>query len=433
MTSTDTRMDADQCQKTLVFIQTPEGRANAELIFNLTKGYVTLCDSLESAKELLTTGEYTAIISDLTEHDPKGMELVEWANATCPNIRSYLMAKPCQFDIKAQFWEFTDNGIFLHMGSGEDEFTRTLNAMFHDFSPVSWIGVVENELNRIRMEVMNEKGAVVLIKGAPGTAKSTLAQIAHFRSARKYRNFVFVECANKRTLPHNSVFSDELTDKLVNTIKAIMRQADGGTVYFHHIDRLPREVQYMLQRQFHIKPTLHEKPATYPHVVACSLSSEPETLLEEKLLVREMYEEISVHTLRIPSITEYRQNISTLANDLMNRYCQIQHLKPRGFTKGALEALTNHGWVRNIREFFGVIKNVAQVGKSSKRVVHEKDLFFNRPEILKVDSQPERRRKVMEQLRTFRGNKTDVAAFFGVARKTLYEWMQKYNIPIDYK
>lgn len=426
---TDFHPPAAECHasKTLLYAETPDGLKSMIHTFPISGYNAVKCTNFEEAKEYLASGEFGYLFSDLTEHDPKGQELVEWARRHCPQIRPFLYANPQRFYIDGDYWLLNGDGCFCHKGVGTDDLTITLSRMFNDFSGVSWVGVAKNELNRIRKQINGRIGEVVLLEGEHGTARASLARLAHFHSCRKYGKFAYVECepVNKKNIENFDIAERSFDDSL----KAIMRESAGGSVYFHHVDRLPLNAQKVLLRHLKYKPTLSEE-GKYPGVVSCSMSGNPADLLTSKKIQRELFDLLQKYVIKIPPVREYRQNIEELAKDFNHYYSSEHNLTESRITKGAMEALKKHPWDRNIREFFEAIKDAAT--STQGKIIHEYDLKLDL-HFSERDTDDDRKRKIKEQLKADKGNKTKVADFFGIARKTLYEWMEKYGIPMDFK
>ena len=55
------------------------------------------------------------------------------------------------------------------------------------------------------------------------------------------------------------------------------------------------------------------------------------------------------------------------------------------------------------------------------------------PNIDKFDTDHDKARLIKQALRESRGNKAKAASTLRVSRKTLYKWMELYNIPMRYR
>ena len=136
------------------------------------------------------------------------------------------------------------------------------------------------------------------------------------------------------------------------------------------------------------------------------------------------------NVIKVPSLTEYHEDIELLAIEVLKNYCISQNIPEKVFTKSALKVMSEHVWSRNLRELFDVIKHAVFI-TPNKRI--SADAIIMHPVVDANDTHSDKLRKVKQALRDCNGKKRHAAKKLNIAPKTLYAWMKEYGIPLDYK
>ena len=327
----------------------------------------------------------------------------------------------------AHVWDVGKNHLFTKSKSEVDDLTIPLHAMFSDRSPAKWFSNLQSEFQRVRRYREESGNNIVLIIGAQGTAKYTVAQIGHLHSDRNMAPFVFVNC--KLPERHHQLLWDE-KDKgfFTNNINAIMENADHGTLYFHEIDHLDIEAQEVLADIFKSgKYTMSDGKgrAVFTGVIVCSMRQSFEEGVENETISRNLIQVISRNTLTMPSLHEFHDDIPTLARELTEHYCMSQGKEVKSLSNKAIQAIMNHVWTRNIRELFKTIKDAINI-TPGKRIPEEAIRIL--PHFDLTDNEREQKSNVRLALKQTNGNVAKAANMLEVSRKTLYVWMSKHGI-----
>ncbi len=206
------------------------------------------------------------------------------------------------------------------------------------------------------VETVSFSTATVLIQGESGTGKELVARAIHFRSPRKDKPFVAVNCsALTDTLLESELFGHvkgSFTGATTNK-KGLFEAADGGTIFLDEIGDIPPATQVRLLRvlqEGEVKRVgANETTRVDVRVIAASnvdlMKAKEAGKFREDLFYR-----LNVITVLLPPLRDRPEDIPLLAHHFLKVYVQKIGKRINGITAGAMEALTCARWVGNVRE-----------------------------------------------------------------------------------
>jgi DNA-binding NtrC family response regulator len=292
-----------------------------------------------------------------------------------------------------------------------------------------------NLLNHAKKIALTE--LPVLIVGETGTGKEILAKFIHYHSLRSEERFVPINVAGiHKDLLHSELFGHEkgaFTGAFEQRIGKI-EYAKGGTFFLDEAQDMPPETQIVLLRvleeyRFESLGSNNSKVADIRLVSA--ISKNPEELVENGSLRRDLYYRLNTGILRIPPLRERREDIPLLLDYFMNKFsCQ------KTIEKEAMDLLVAYRWPGNIRELIRVVQAL-NVFVSGKKIMTE-DLpyeirnigsvtnhgFINLPESIRILE----RQKIIEALKLSRNKDNDAIKMLGVSRKKFYDMKKQYGL-----
>jgi DNA-binding NtrC family response regulator len=186
----------------------------------------------------------------------------------------------------------------------------------------------------------------VLIFGEPGTGKQLVAQTIHENSRRSGGRFEVIDC---ESMPDAA-------------LEAALLSHTGGSVFARAIERLPPALQSRLAQQLTSERTVGETSVQHPRVFAASDRDLAESL-RTGALRRELYDLLSVITLRLPPLRERRDDIPLLVRHFIQRLNDELSRTIRDVDDAVLRRLQEHPWPLNVGELERVVKRACIVAR----------------------------------------------------------------------
>ena len=96
--------------------------------------------------------------------------------------------------------------------------------------------------------------------------------------------------------------------------------------------------------------------------ILATISLDIERALADKKLHEDLYNRLSAFTLRVPSLSERKEEIPLLIDYFMQQLAKLYSLPPRTFTPEMVDACEAHIWRGNLRELKSYVKRFLVVG-----------------------------------------------------------------------
>lgn len=202
----------------------------------------------------------------------------------------------------------------------------------------------------------------ILITGPSGTGKELVAYNIHYRSKRKFENFVPINCGS---IPHDLIESEFFGYEKgaftgANSSKqGLFEVADNGTLFLDEIGELPLNAQVKLLRVIQdgeIEKIGRTKSIKVNVRIIAATNKNLENEVREKRFREDLYYRLNVVPIHLLPLKERLADI----NHLMKHFLEVYSLdvgKPTPkIDKDVLELFENYDWPGNVRE----LKNVAQ-------------------------------------------------------------------------
>jgi DNA-binding NtrC family response regulator len=210
---------------------------------------------------------------------------------------------------------------------------------------------------RSTLQKFSKSDAPVLIHGATGTGKELAARsLRPLRADGSLAPFVAIDSATiQGTMAESILFGHEKgaftgADKAV---RGLFEEADGGVVFFDELSNMTIAIQQKLLRVIQEKEVVRlgsHRPIPVQFRLVCASNQDLEKLVEAGKFQADLYQRLNVLPIRLPSLSERREDIALLATEFLSR------MRPSWtFTAEALQCLSDYGWPGNIRELQNVI------------------------------------------------------------------------------
>jgi len=218
---------------------------------------------------------------------------------------------------------------------------------------------IRTEVNKaVKASLSNSS---VLIYGETGSGKELFAQSIHYNGIRKDRPFIAINCA--------AIPSALLEGMLFGTVKGsftgaenkkgLFEEAHRGTVLLDEINSMEPYLQSKLLRVLqdgYIRPVGSNKIIDIDVRVIATLNEEPEELIKEGKLRKDLYYRLSVMRIDVPPLRERKEDIELLAKYFISHYNSLLSKNIKILSKDMMERFLEYGWPGNIRELKNTIE-----------------------------------------------------------------------------
>jgi two-component system NtrC family response regulator len=286
--------------------------------------------------------------------------------------------------------------------------------------------------------------STVLILGDSGTGKELLAKAIHFNSPRRNRPFVVVNCgAIPEALLESELFghSKGAFTGAYSDRKGKIESADTGTVFLDEIGDLQPQTQVKLLRLLQEKEIDKigvARPIKVDVRIIAATHRDLEGMVRGEKFREDLYYRLSVIPVRLPSLSERREDIPLLADFFLKKFAQ-KFGKELTLDREVFKVLDVYPWPGNIRELENLMERAAALHEGGMIKVDDlPDDVLNRaskigPVLLNippegVDLEQVEQDLIRAALERSRWNQSRAARFLRITRNTLIYRMQKYNI-----
>jgi len=202
----------------------------------------------------------------------------------------------------------------------------------------------------------------VLILGETGVGKEGIAQAIHYRSGRKLKPFIKINCAAiPASLVESELFGHEAGSFTGATDQRIgkFEQAQGGTVFLDEIGEIPLEIQSKLLRVLQEKELERIGGRTTIKIDVRIIAATNRNLYQEVAAGKfriDLYYRINVFPLKLPALRERQEDIPLLADYFLRKNAHLSANKVKQFAPDMMQMLVQYPWPGNIRELQHLIE-----------------------------------------------------------------------------
>ena len=220
---------------------------------------------------------------------------------------------------------------------------------------------------RIRSEIHQAAGfdGRVMILGASGTGKETIALQIHANSARRHHEFIAFNCTSltldlleDRFFGHEKgAFTGADTER-----QGLFERADGGTLFLDEIAELPLPAQALLLRVLEEGRLTRlgghkEIPVNVRLITATNRNLFK--LVREKKFRLDLFFRLNTFIVEVPPLVERLEDVAEIAKDWWYTHHK-EYLKDE-----SLAALKTYNYPGNVRELVNVLERASLAGQDS--------------------------------------------------------------------
>jgi len=282
--------------------------------------------------------------------------------------------------------------------------------------------------------------STVLIEGPSGTGKELFARAIHNLSERKRKRFVAINCA---ALP-DTLLESELFGHKAGAFTDAKRDkpgrfslADGGTVFLDEIGDISPAMQVRLLRVLQervIEPLGGVQTIQVDVRIVAATNKDLAALVRAGTFREDLYYRVRVIHLKLPSLSQRREDIPLLLNHLITRFNHLQGKDIAGVSDEVMARLMEHDYPGNVRELENIIEQAFVLCRGS--VIELNHLppelrpatTAGRDESHPMSLQAMERFLISETLQRHKGNRKAAARDLGVNVSTLYRKIKELGI-----
>ncbi len=210
-------------------------------------------------------------------------------------------------------------------------------------------------MNHLRtlLEKVAPTNSRVMISGGSGVGKELAARTIHELSGRAGGPFVVLNAATitPERMEHE-LFGTEPANGASRKVGAL-EEAHGGTLYLDEVGDMPRETQNKILRVLVDQTFQRVGGANRVSVdvrIVSSTARDLEREITENSFREDLFHRLAVVPLRVPPLTERREDIPLLVRNFVEQISRATGLPQRMIGEDAMAVLQAHDWPGNIRQ-----------------------------------------------------------------------------------
>lgn len=413
------------------------------------EGYeVTTASIAVVARRYIRRTDFDLILSDVRLPEGDGLSLLEWLRKEHPGIPVVIMT---------DYASYQDAVRAIKMGAKDylpkpvhrERLFELVKELAHPVATIQHS--VENLFRRTSRkaceamhlaELVAPTDISVLILGANGTGKESIARTIHFNSHRRDEPFVAVNCGAIPPELVASMFFGHVKGAFTGADsdrKGYFDAARGGTLFLDEVGTLPYHAQSsllrVLQENVYMPVGSHNERRADMRVVAAT-NEDMEKAIADGRFREDLYHRLCEFEIHQPSLADSPEDILPLAEFFRQKFSDELLKETTGFSTSAERLLLAHTWSGNIRELQNRVRRAVLISKD--QFISDTDLNIRKSSPLNTlelgiplrpikDVEAEKQ-LIIHTLESCKGNKTKTAELLNINPATLYRKMKKYGL-----
>src|SRR2546425_7706647 len=332
------------------------------------EGYhVETAGSGEEALRQIETGSFHVVITDLSMNGVGGMQVLEHARRFDPDLAVVMITAHGSEKIAVQAMKL-GAADYVPKPFDNDELRvvvrrvmetvllrrdhrRLLDQVRDTFGFAQIVGR-SPAMGRLfeTIDKIADTDVTVLIRGASGTGKELVANALHYRSPRRAKPLVKMNCAAlSQELVESELFGHEkgaFTGAIARR-EGKFEAADGGTLFLDEVGDMPLDTQAKLLRAIQEKEfeRVGGNAAIRVDVrLIAATNQDLEAAVRAGRFREDVYYRLRVVELAIPPLAERREDIPLLIDHFLKDAAARFGRDPKPLTGEALRACVAHAW-----------------------------------------------------------------------------------------
>lgn len=212
-----------------------------------------------------------------------------------------------------------------------------------------------------KCERLGNLDAPVMVIGESGTGKELIVEGIHSAGKRASRPFISLNCAAIPDALMESILFGTVKGSFTGaeTRKGLFEMADGGTLFLDELNSMPLTMQAKLLKAVEEQRFMRvggEEYITVDVRIISAMNAEPEKVLEDGTLRRDLYYRLGIVSLEVPPLRHRRGDIPPLVDYFVQQFAAKMGRRIRGVDDDVLEAFDRYSWPGNVRELRNVME-----------------------------------------------------------------------------
>ncbi|MEO8603849.1 MAG: sigma-54 dependent transcriptional regulator [bacterium] len=344
------------------------------------EGYqVETADGGEAAMRAIDAGRFHVVITDLSMNGVSGMQVLAHARRVDPDAAVIMITAFGSEKIAVEAMKLGAVDYLPKPFDNEEvrvvvrrvmetvqlkrDHRRLLEQVQGDYAFEQIVGrspVMQRLFETI--EKVADTDITVLVRGASGTGKELVANALHYRSLRRAKPLITMNCAAlSRELVESELFGHEkgAFTGAVARREGKFEAADGGTLFLDEVGDMPLETQAKFLRA--LQERVFERVGGNTSIrvdvrVVAATNQDLEAAVRAGRFRADLYYRLRVVELAIPSLAERREDIPLLAEHFLSRAAEHFGRPRKPLSGAALRACLMHDWQGNVRELRSAVE-----------------------------------------------------------------------------
>jgi Transcriptional regulator containing PAS, AAA-type ATPase, and DNA-binding domains len=336
----------------------------------------------------------------------------------------------------------------------KNDFYKHINKIVNSGSYYSLNDLIGESENFVALKKMIRQSALsssnVLITGESGTGKELIAQSIHSCGPRSEHPFVSLNCA---AIPKELIGSElfgyvegAFTGAKKGGATGKFELAHEGTLFLDEIGDMPLDLQAVLLRVLEDRTVTRIGGSKSTKVNVRILAATNCNLWErvnERQFRSDLYYRLNVIRLDTIPLRQRLDDLPLLVNHFLHLLSKSFHKEILAVSPEVMDLFYQYNWPGNVRELRNIlercitfcnspkiqIENIPQdfFNTINKQTQPDHNLSFSEVYSMDLSFEEYERKQILYLMRKHKGNKSMVAKELGIARRTLYSRLEKYN------
>lgn len=302
---------------------------------------------------------------------------------------------------------------------------------------------------RQKLEKVAPTNSRVMFTGPSGCGKELAARVMHEKSLRPSGPFVVLNAAVMAPdRMEEELFGVEGEGGFARKVGAL-EEAHGGTLFIDEVADMPIETQGKILRvlvEQRFQRVRGDRKVEVDVRIMSSTSKDLSLEMQEGRFREDLYHRLSVVPVKVPGLSERREDIPELIEYFMNQISNSNGLPKRRIGDDAMAILQTNEWRGNIRQLRNMVERIMILaeGDATKPVTADKlpddvgsqvpfssngsggEHFMSLP--LREAREIFEREYLVAQINRFGGNISRTAEFVGMERSALHRKLRALGV-----